>query len=231
MVHDRTRIAVLTRGFVHQVLATGLRIAEIVGADVGIIAVEEAAIGTSAICAMVVQGALIPVFALALIGGVEAPLYQVTPVVGADIPVITVNRDESLALAIVADVAHSAGVAVVARGLVEKMRAPGLRVAEVGGANVCIITVDQLRVDTVTVHAFVAPGARVLVVADCVSGRVQTTDRGIARIGRARIAVFAIDCGSGSAYTGDTLARDRTQVAVITGVAFVRRDERALAGL
>src|SRR5215468_5003306 len=102
--------------------------------------------------------------------------------------------------------------------MVVHVQAAQLRVAEVVGARVPVVAADERAADALPVQAEAGARARVVVVAgERVVVGVHAAGGGITAVGRARVAVVAVDGRAGLARAAAAGVRGGASVAVVTG--------------
>ena len=154
--------------------------------------------------------------------GVDAPGGRVARVDGAEQAVVAIDGRATVARARAAHLVLGAGVVVVARERVVRVRAARRRVARVVGAGVLVVAIERDARLAAELHvAGLGAVAGVAVVA--VDDRVHAARHRAAVIERARVAVVAVD--------GGVVAAPRVHRAVVLGarVAVVADNGHELA--
>ncbi len=148
---------------------------------------------------------------------------RVAGIVGAGVPIVA-NRRRPDALPAQAGVVYGAGVSVVARGRVVRVKALARgRVAGIVGAGVPIVA-NRRRPDALPAQAVVPGGAGVAVraVRPVVRGDEDTPLTGVTQVVRARVLVVAGDGLSGAGAACAVIQR-RAVVLVVAGCPVGRR--------
>jgi hypothetical protein len=114
-------------------------------------------------------------------------------------------------------VTGSADIAIIARGLVEKVEAPGLGIARIMGARVLIVARQQARRQALPIAAVVAQGAGIVVITLPRHGLVQTKPLGGTTVHGTRVAIIAQDSGTGNTDAFGAIVIDCARVPIITG--------------
>src|SRR5262249_7305340 len=210
------------------VRAAARRIARVVGAGVGVVAVGRRPAHAGAVLADVAGGARVAVLAGRGVVGVEAAAGPITGVVGARIAVVA----EELADAgpTLAGVVHRAGVAVVAGHSGVRVFAAGGGVAGVVGAEVAVVAIGCRAADARAGHAGVPRGAGVAIVAGRGVGDVQADARGAAVVG-AGVTVVAERMGHAGARLTGVAGRAGVTVVAGGGVVHVQAAEHRVAAV
>jgi len=164
-VAGRTGVAVITRGGVVGVHAAGGGVAAVVGTDIAIVAVRRRAAHARPAAARVVSGTGVAVIARGRIVRVHAAGGGVAAVVGTDVAIVAGRRRAAHARPAAASVVGGAGITVVARDVVVDVHATSLRIANVVGTDIAVVTVGRRAPDTRPIGAGVAGGAGVAVAA------------------------------------------------------------------
>jgi len=181
---------VAVQGVVH-VGAPDLRIAAVISAGVGIIAVQLASGNAQAAEAVVPLGALVLVVAAALLGEVGAHSAGCAGILSARVRVVAFLEGTGHALAHITVVTLSAGIAVVTGGLVVHMDASRLGIAGIVGTGVLIIAINQELMLALAPLAALASRAGIAVVTVVYVGFELAARQGVAGIVGAGIAVVA----------------------------------------
>ena len=208
-------IAVVTRGAVVGIDTTGLRVAAIIGANVAVVAVGRRAADALATGADIEGGASIGVVAFHRVVDELATDPGDAGIIGAQVVIVagqcfTAKTGSSGAL-----VVDGTDFTVIARGGIECVNAPGLRVAGVGGTDVIVITVRWCTADALSAGTNVARGALVAVFAGCDIGVVNAANLGVTRIISAGIPVVAIEGTGGATDAAVTNIPGGANIAVV----------------
>ena len=150
--------------------AAGLRVAGVVSTGVLIVAVETSSGHTTSFTADVRPGASIAVTTRLFIGYKLAPGIGVARIVGAGIQVCTAEGPRREALAEATCIVEGADVIVRAGSRIKGVDAAIVWAADLRGAEILIVTVEQISTDTSAKGASVVFGAGITIIA--VSGIV-----------------------------------------------------------
>jgi len=156
---------------------------------------------------MVTGGARVPVVARGEVGGVDAKAGFVARIVGADVPIVTVNRRAGRALTVCAGVIQGARIAVVASTVNRFILTTFSGQAAIQGARIGVVAVRGSGVVALPFLAEVPGGANVAIVARGVVGLVVASQRLIAQVVGAHIAVVAVQGRAANALAFCTYVR------------------------
>ena len=135
-------------------------------------------------------------------------------IVSTVIAVITVKRPGVAALSKVAVVAGSADILIIARVIVELMDAARFRVAEVGSAQVVVVTAKERLKLADAALAMVPNGALVAQITGGYVGRMNTADISATEVIGAGVAIIALEEWSGLALASGALVTTGTDTVV-----------------
>jgi len=212
----RARISVAARlvvGFVH---APDTVLAGIVGALVGVVAVQQDPRLTCSRGAVVPEGARVVVVADRQVGFVDAAGFHIARVVGAFIAVVAVQERSRSTLAPLAEVVHGANAAVGAGFAVQRVvLAPALGQTLVFCTRVFVVAVQNVALDAQAVLTVVVLSTVVSVAAHAVGIKVDAADLRDARVLCAHVAVVAVGRSCGHALSVRTVVAGRALVSVV----------------
>jgi len=220
----RTRIPVGAIVVVERVQASLQQITRIVGAQVAVVAIQVAAALTRALLAHISRRARIAVAARIGVVCVRTSKGRVTSIIGADIPVVAVERGAALALPVQTVVPGSAGIAVVAQSAVGTVLAADFRIARIVRTWIAIPAIRDVHEYALSAHTMVTDGARILVVALSLVVVMDAPDLGIARVISADVAVVAVESRSRIAGSIPTQIPGRADIAVVARILVVGVD-------
>jgi len=216
LVFDGAEIVIIAGSCAVRVDAARLRVTDLGGAHVPVVAIQAAGRRALSVLAVVPHCAGIAVIAQDLQVGVGADALVRADILGARIAVVTVLLRAADALALLALISHGTGVAIRAapRGLL--MLAADLEKAEVSGALVIVVAVDQAGGDADTLDAMVPRGAFVEVVAPALEFHVGASQDGVAVILGAGARVIADHWNPGRALTRFAHIVESAAILIVT---------------
>lgn len=180
MVAFRAGVGVVTGHGIVGKNAPAIRVAGVVGTEIGVIANEFGAGNTGPVGAQVVVCARIAVVTGGGVVDGATTVLCITEVIGTRVVVCAVNGRSRSAPAIVALVILGADVLIITRGTVEDELTTGVDIAGIIGTQVVVIAGQGARRDAFTEMALVPGGAHVLVVARGLIHEVDATGLGLA---------------------------------------------------
>jgi hypothetical protein len=207
------------------VVATDHGGAEIVGARIGIIAIDLAHADADATTAGIARCTWVTVITWVAVLGMSAPHQRQTTVGRTRVAIIAIHGLATNALTVAAGIVEGADTAVIAWGRVGLVDAALLRVAKVIGADLAVIAIQEPGRLARTFDAAFAGGAGVIVVATAGFGCMHTAQIGVARVGGARVAIVT------ATHMGSTARSVNAEIGNGARVAIVARGrvERKLA--
>ena len=222
------RVEVVTVGQIGVVVAPQRRVAEVIGADVAIVATQCLTRNTTAGNASIAVGALVPIIA-----GIGVVIVRTTgqwnaDVVGARVVVVAVLGGSAHAVAARALVQERAGVLIIAGLGVVRVQASLERAANIVGAEVGVVAIEGLPGKALPLQAEVIRSAHVAVIT---GGRIELVGTPLLRqagIPGAGVAVIAVNRRGTLAGTIETGFTVSALVAVFTGKTVVCRNRLAV---
>ncbi len=112
-------------------------------------------------------------------------------------------------------VTGSADIAIIARGLVEKVEAPGLGIARIMGARVLIVARQQARRQALPIAAVVAQGAGIVVITLPRHGLMETPPCGRTTISSTLVTVVAHQRVASHTGPINTTITDGTGISIL----------------
>jgi hypothetical protein len=112
-------------------------------------------------------------------------------------------------------VTGSADIAIIARGLVEQMEAPGLGIAGIIGTGILVVAGQQARREALCVTAVVTQGTSVAVVALPRHGLMETPPCGRTTIGSTLVTVVAHQRVASHTGPINTTITDGTGISIL----------------
>jgi len=185
----RAETVVAARSRIRFVQAPIYRIAEVVGADVSVVAIQEIRGLTTTIRTRLADGTGVAVVTTASSWRVDAPYRRIAAIFGTRVAVVAGANRGSGTLPVIAEVGDSTRIAVVARPLIQGELATRFAVAQIVSAGVSVIAHDH-RSNTFAATAMVCYRTGIPVVACAlVQWLVQTPGFASAAIVGARIVI------------------------------------------
>lgn len=231
VVRGGANIIVVARDLIELVATADGRVTVVCGANVVIVAIEQPGRDTGTISTTLPHGAGIVIIAGTVLGQMLAPPASRAGIRGAGVQVIALQSRPGETFAPLAEVIHGTIVAVIAWGTTKGMDAPGLRIAGICGAWICIVAVDGSPRLTLSDLTVVAIGALVEVVTGNVRGRVGAPETRVATIFRTAVAIPAVGGRAGKALPRTTKVANGAGIAIVAGIVFVGRGESASTGI
>ncbi len=114
-------------------------------------------------------------------------------------------------------VTGSADIAIIARGLVEKVEAPGLGIARIMGARVLIVARQQARRQALPIAAVVAQGAGIVVITLPRHGLMETPPCGRTTISSTLVTVVAHQRVASHTGPIDTAVTNGAGIPILAG--------------
>jgi hypothetical protein len=147
---------------------------------------------------------------------VNAPRFEVTRVVGADVFIVALSRLSRCARPVDATISNGAGIAVIARSIQRHLATSSLWVTAIISAGILIITVEHGSRNAPPCTTVVAKGTCVAVVTDRVIGGVGASNLGRTSVISAQIAIIAKQSSRPLTFPQGTSVTGSTQVSVVT---------------
>jgi hypothetical protein len=221
----RAGVLVITRSLVERVGAAVQSVAEIVGAQVLVITGDIERSHARSLVTRRGGRAGVLVITRSLVERVETAIQSVAEIVGAEVPVITLERPTADARARRAGVGGGAQVPVVARRRVVVVHTAQAGVTAVVGAQVAVITLERLRSHALALYAGRGGRAQVAVITGLLVVLEDAPLAGVAHVVRARISVITAQLPSTrDAATIDAVISQGAHACIITGSFVVRHD-------
>jgi len=190
-------------------------------AEIVVVAIQQRTESTSTILAAVVDGALVVVVTVGIVGH-ELATSVLARIIGAGVQVVAGNYVAWNAATIFAVVPKSAGVTVVANASTWGMLATGHKLATVGRTRVVIVAIEYACSETFTIGATVASGARVAVIAGPRRRGVCAAGMGVTAVRGAEVVVVASETFARHTLSCFTGVTNRTDIVVGARALIVR---------
>jgi len=143
LVNRGAGVVVVTFNLIVQMDTSQPKVTEVVGAEILVIAIEQASGHTGTSVTVVIHGARNAVIARVIVGAELAASIGEAAIRGALVAIVARQLSAAGTLSQAAEILGRADIAVVAGGLVEQVQATRFRVAGVGGADVVVVTTGQ----------------------------------------------------------------------------------------
>ena len=152
----------------------------------------------------------------------QAALYRVATIDGADVVIVAIRQPGVLACSILTDLTRGALVSVITCRLIGGMGALTITIARIIRAGIAIIAIQCFARDAGTIDAGIIQRTGIAIVAGSGVNRPDTTGFGSAAISRAWISVVTIGGSRPNALTVDATINRSTRVPIIASHSHYR---------